>query len=520
MEPPGFSEQVVRLKTSIDRLRKGVNEELDNLSAALDKLSTECHNTTENQPVYKEIHLRKKSDGGSELPEKMFQLRNSRIVDMMANQHLRTVFNMCAAFLFLVCVILVISYIYDPQRVHEDLSTIILNSAGFSTVIGFLLAINFSILFLLRPSLHLWAQCRTTVKSGLLDGIFLSLLVIYIAVLLAFPAYYSLKHGFPPLSAAILAFEQVRLIMKLYAYTRELVKVNKHVLMKETNGTNNIELKLPEMNSLLYFLFAPTLVFRESYPRTPNVRWGTVLWYLSNFLGCILLYSVVLNHFIKDLFRDAGKDDFQLLGFTLTGCSILILGSISLFLMFYGFLHCWLNLFAELLRFGDRLFYLDWWNSTTYADYYRSWNLVVHDWLFTYVYTDAYKIFNRSKRAAMLVVFMLSAIVHEYILAVAYGFFFPVILVVFGTLGVGFVFVTKKKTGHVWNVFLWITLIAGWGIILVFYTVEFYARLNCPQTRGNIADFFLPRSFSWSCHTFSHSIWFSLPHYRTKIPVP
>ena len=24
---------------------------------------------------------------------------------------------------------------------------------------------------------------------------------------------------------------------------------------------------------------------------------------------------------------------------------------------FYGFFHCWLNGFAELLRFGDRMFY-------------------------------------------------------------------------------------------------------------------------------------------------------------------
>lgn len=83
-----------------------------------------------------------------------------------------------------------------------------------------------------------------------------------------------------------------------------------------------------------------------------------VLWYLGQFLACVLMYSVVLNHFIKDLFCDAGKEDFQLLGFTLTGCSILLLGSISMFLVFYGFLHCWLNIFAEAMRFGDRLFYL------------------------------------------------------------------------------------------------------------------------------------------------------------------
>ena len=31
--------------------------------------------------------------------------------------------------------------------------------------------------------------------------------------------------------------------------------------------------------------------------------------------------------------------------------------SVSLSSAFYGFLHCWLNAFAEMLRFADRQFY-------------------------------------------------------------------------------------------------------------------------------------------------------------------
>ena len=30
----------------------------------------------------------------------------------------------------------------------------------------------------------------------------------------------------------------------------------------------------------------------------------------------------------------------------------------------------------------------DWWNSTSFANYYRTWNVVVHDWLYYYVYRD------------------------------------------------------------------------------------------------------------------------------------
>lgn len=34
----------------------------------------------------------------------------------------------------------------------------------------------------------------------------------------------------------------------------------------------------------------------------------------------------------------------------------------------------------------------DWWNSTTFSNYYRTWNVVVHDWLYTYIYKDVWKV--------------------------------------------------------------------------------------------------------------------------------
>lgn len=34
----------------------------------------------------------------------------------------------------------------------------------------------------------------------------------------------------------------------------------------------------------------------------------------------------------------------------------------------------------------------DWWNSTSFAAYYRTWNVVVHDWLYTYVYKEVFRV--------------------------------------------------------------------------------------------------------------------------------
>lgn len=52
------------------------------------------------------------------------------------------------------------------------------------------------------------------------------------------------------------------------------------------------------------------------------------------------------------------------------------------------------NIFAEISMFGDREFYQDWWNSTTYEEYNRKWNKIVYTFLFRHVYLEC--IFRRK----------------------------------------------------------------------------------------------------------------------------
>ena len=54
---------------------------------------------------------------------------------------------------------------------------------------------------------------------------------------------------------------------------------------------------------------------------------------------------------------------------------------IGFFYMFNSFP----NVTAELLRFGDRHFYNDWWNCKNLAQYWRDWNLPVHNWFLRHV---------------------------------------------------------------------------------------------------------------------------------------
>lgn len=156
-----------------------------------------------------------------------------------------------------------------------------------------------------------------------------------------------------------------------------------------------------------------------------------------------------------------------------------------------------MNAFAEMLRFGDRLFYKDWWNSTTFSGWYRTWNVVVHDWLYTYLYRDIQLLTNlkRSRAVAMAVVFTVSAAVHEYVLSLVFRFFYPILFVFFTFAGYPFMYL--KGSGRGWNVFIWVMLFTGWGQMMCLYSMEWYARRNCEPVLGHWIDFVIPHS--WFC---------------------
>ena len=161
----------------------------------------------------------------------------------------------------------------------------------------------------------------------------------------------------------------------------------------------------PNFSQYLYFLFAPTLIYCDKYPRNPVVHWDYVLQMFAQVIGAIFYVYYVVVRFCVPTFANLNQNEITLPIFLSVLFNSIMPGSLFLLLGFYGFLHCWLNAFAEMLRFADRMFYKvsfahliseemhllqDWWNSTSFAAYYRTWNVVVHDWLYTYVYKEIY----------------------------------------------------------------------------------------------------------------------------------
>ena len=114
------------------------------------------------------------------------------------------------------------------------------------------------------------------------------------------------------------------------------------------------------LSDIYYFWFAPTLTYQLAYPRLPYIRWMKVLSLTGQLIICILLVVFIaaqliapnLDLLVRDLEASSGELRTQTIGDYLLKLSIS--STYIWLLVFYGFFHCFLNLTAEILRFGDR----------------------------------------------------------------------------------------------------------------------------------------------------------------------
>ncbi|XP_012590422.1 PREDICTED: diacylglycerol O-acyltransferase 1-like, partial [Condylura cristata] len=86
-------------------------------------------------------------------------------------------------------------------------------------------------------------------------------------------------------------------------------------------------------------------------------------------------------------------------------------------IFFYWLFHSCLNAVAELMQFGDREFYRDWWNSESITYFWQNWNIPVHKWCFRHFYKPMLRR-GSSKWLARTGVFLASAFFHEYLVSV------------------------------------------------------------------------------------------------------
>uniref|UniRef100_H2UJ06 O-acyltransferase n=1 Tax=Takifugu rubripes TaxID=31033 RepID=H2UJ06_TAKRU len=412
---------------------------------------------------------------------KVFMARPSVLDELFEISHIRTIYHMFIAVLLIFFLsTLTVDYI-DQGRLVLEFDLLFYAFGNLGTVTWAWIVMFAYTLLVPYYAMRLWGSLYHTFPSklglSLSTGLLLS--AVQICVLGQFPVHVVVQYQLPPASRFIVILEQIRFVMKSYSFIRETAPLVMNNPPKE--GENP---RFPTLSSYLYFLFCPTLIYRESYPRNSHIRWNYVFVTVGMIFGCLFYGYFVLVRLCVPVFRPETNQPFTKRSMVLAVFNSILPGIMLLLLCFFAFLHCWLNLFAELLQFADRMFYKDWWNSTSFTNYYRTWNVVVHDWLFYYGYRDFLWLSKRKFRtAAMLSVFIVSAIVHEYALSMGFGFFYPVMFCLFAVFGVVFNFtLNDKRQSPVFNVIMWACLFVGQGVQVCLYCQEWYAQARCPRT--------------------------------------
>lgn len=471
-----------------DIVDRAVSESVQNLS----QIQPHHNGKTAPAPVQAPVCRTEQKDGG-----KVFVPRMSLLDELFEISHIRTIYHIfLAIFLLFSLSTLTVDYLEHGRLVLKfDLLFYAFGKLGTVTLawmfmFGYTLLVPYQFLVFWGTRYHtfpskLALSLGTVVVLGALQGCVLGL----------FPVYVVIHHQLPPASRFIVILEQIRFLMKTYSFMRESVPLI--VYSQPKKGENP---RLPTFSSYLYFLFCPTLIYRESYPRNSHIRWKYVGVTVGMILVCLFYGYYILERLCVPVFRPDTTQAFSKRSMVLAVFHSILPGTMLLLLCFFAFLHCWLNLFAELMRFADRMFYKDWWNSYSFANYYRTWNVVVHDFLYYYGYRDFLLLSKRKFRAAaMLCVFMVSAFVHEYALGMGFGFFYPVMFILFAIFGVLFNFaMNDKRQSPVCNVLMWTSLFLGQGVQVCLYCQEWYAQIHCPPKGDSFWELVTPRS--WSCN--------------------
>eukprot|EP00923_Selenidium_pygospionis_P060551 GHVN01106521.1.p1 GENE.GHVN01106521.1~~GHVN01106521.1.p1 ORF type:complete len:594 (+),score=78.36 GHVN01106521.1:323-2104(+) len=222
------------------------------------------------------------------------------------------------------------------------------------------------------------------------------------------------------------------------------------------------------LTNYTYFLFAPVLVYEPYYLRGKGFRFSyLILKSISLTTAMLILYLVISETVLPITMASvhlSGAEYLARLIFPYMAVDLLV---------FYILFECICNLFAEVTNFGDREFYLDFWNSSDFENFSRKWNRPVHQFLLRHVYHASRNRFKVSKFSASVFTFIVSAICHEAVLAACFRFIrlymLFMMLVQIPLILFGARYLKGTLAG---NVFFWIAMILGIPLISLLYGRE------------------------------------------------
>ncbi|KAL2080260.1 hypothetical protein ACEWY4_024053 [Coilia grayii] len=226
---------------------------------------------------------------------------------------------------------------------------------------------------------------------------------------------------------------------------------------------------------MYYFVFAPTLCYELNFPRSSRIRLRFLMRRLFEMLFFIQLLVGLIQQWMVPTIQNSMKP-FRDMDFSRMVERMLKLAVPNHFIwliFFYWFFHSSMNFVAELMQFGDREFYRDWWNSESVTYFWANWNIPVHKWCLRHFYKPMLRR-GVNKWLAQTAVFLLSAFFHEYLVSVPLKMFrLWAFMGMMAQLPLAW-FVGRFLRGNYGNAAVWISLIIGQPIAVLMYVHDYY----------------------------------------------
>ncbi|CAG9334908.1 unnamed protein product [Blepharisma stoltei] len=299
----------------------------------------------------------------------------------------------------------------------------------------------------------------------------------------------------PISSSFVVLCEMIRFIMKMHSYFREKLLygngrnryssyIPSHI---ENLGYSEKDIQRPQINlkdfakefkRYTYFLYVPTLIYRDSYPKIDkSIRWRNLGVHVFDFFGSIVYTTLIFKAFCVPTFKEASNNITDPSKLIISWIQSMLPGTFVFLLLFFAVMHSWFSIWAEILNFADRKFYDDWWNSSDFGTFYRKISVILYEWVHSYIFIDLMRFSNEfiGKKLARFCVFLLSGIVCELLIDLSLGFFSPFLFILIS--GPGLLMISMKtQSSRLYNIIVWAGLIIVNGLIIMLYSLEYYSR--------------------------------------------
>ena len=197
----------------------------------------------------------------------------------------------------------------------------------------------------------------------------------------------------------------------------ELSQKNFLHLIHHRNSPEN----LISLRHTLFYLFIPTFNFQLRYAKKDKINKFALAKRVTEMFFLFILFFSMIAYFVLPLIQESDSVFVSEVSIAMKISYFIRLSmacTLSWMIMFFAVFHGYCEAVSEFLGYSDRRFYLDWWNSLNFSQYWRLWNLPIHTFFLCHV-SNPLTSLGVNRHVVNTIIFVISAIFHEYVISLA-----------------------------------------------------------------------------------------------------